>query len=154
MSRTLVTESAVAPAVVGALSFVTIRPGPNVILCVKQVIVPADAVFRSLSCRIARAKTLDPLITSPKAFCIAPEEGPDATRTTRIDAGNDPVTFTGNGLFGITVPANGNPAIYEFPGDGLRIYGDNADGVCGLLIQENTTNRSLQVGFVAFEVKE
>lgn len=146
-----VAESDTAPAVVGGLAYVAIRPGATVCLAVRQIIVPATANFMSLSVRVATLAQLAAAgsVEGAKVLDLSDRQA-GTLRSSVLNIGTDP-GFVGNGLFGITVPANGATVVYEFPEPGLILYGDDVGGRAGLLVQENIANRTLHVGFVARE---
>lgn len=148
-----VAESDTAAAVVGELGFVCIRPGASICLAVHQIIVPATANFMSLSVRLATFAQIAAAGSSAGVNVqdLAPDGGQLGTaRSSLVQTGTE-ATFVGNGLFGLTVQANGPTTVYTFPGPGLILYGNDPNGRGALLVQENTANRDLHVGFVGRE---
>lgn len=141
----------IAAAGAGELGFVAIRPGATVCLAVRQIVVPATANFMSLSVRVCTLAQLAAAgsVEGPKVLDLSAEEI-GATRSSVLNTGSD-AAFIGNGMFGITVPANGATVVYEFPEPGLILYGNNPNGRGALVVQENAANRDLHLGFVARE---
>lgn len=150
-----VAESDTRAAVVGQLSAVVIRPGANVCLAVKQIICPATAAFQNLSIRIATLAQLAAATTPPAGSLnvvdLAPDLGQLGTLRSSVIQQYADVGFIGNGLFGMSVAANGTTAIHEFPDVGFVLYGNDPNGRGGIVVQQNAANVDLHVGFVAYE---
>lgn len=148
-------ESDTSPAVAGQLSYLGIRPGAQVCLAVKQIIIPATAAARSYSVRMLTFAQVAATITAagPKLLDLTPEPGGLGQRLSSdliigVGAGG---AFTGDGLFGLTVQANGQSMIYTFPEPGFVMYGNDPAGRGALVIQDGTANQDVHVGFVAHE---
>ena len=150
LKETFVTESQTSPAVAGQLSFVGFRAGVGRRLRIKQLIIPSDANVRTLAVRVARTRDFDPLVNAALTVgLMAPEEGPDAGRSSQVQVGSS-AGLVGNGLFGLSVEANGKACVYEFPGEGFTIYGNDPSSFV-LLVSNGTVNQDLHVGVVAYE---